>query len=202
MRTLLAFPLLAGCAFTAAQLDPPLGQLARWRGADAALLAAEPVVAPCPADHPACASLHLLRAEACMGLAMAARAPGATCPTLAEAPHLACAGAGYAAAVRLGAQPAALLAGHGAQALLCRAEVQAPAEALSSAGAAMTLAAQAEPGRAAALGAWGATLRARLSAGAARCDAVHQAQALAATLPAEAQGRVLADLALLPGCAP
>jgi hypothetical protein len=202
MRIFLAFPLLAGCAFTAAQLDPPLGQLARWRGADAAMLAAEPVVAPCPADNPACATLHRLRAEACMGLAMAARAPGATCPTLAEAPQLACAGEGYAAAVQQGAQPVALLAGNGAQALLCRAEVQAPAGALASADAAMTLAARAEPGRAAALGAWGATLRARLATGAARCAAVHEAQALAVTLPAEAQGRVMADLALLPGCAP
>ena len=105
MRTLLAFPLLAGCAFTAAQVDPPLGQLARWRDAAPAVLAAEPVVTPCPADNPACATLHLVRAEACMGVAMAARAPGATCPTLAEAPHLACAGADYAAAVQLGAQP-------------------------------------------------------------------------------------------------
>lgn len=137
-----------------------------------------------------------------MGLAMAARAPGASCPPLAEAPRLACAGASYAAAIGLGAQPVALLAGNGAHAMLCGAEVQAAPEALASAGAAMSLAAQAAPGRATALGAWAATLRARLGEGAERCVAVRQAQALAATLPAEAQGRVLADLALLRGCAP
>ncbi len=199
MRLVLALPLLAGCAFSATRIDPPLGQLARWREAPAATLAAEPVVAPCPADNPACARLHLLRADACMGLAMAARAPGATCPGLAEEPHLACAGAGYVTALAQGAQPVASLAGNGAQALLCRAELRPAPEDLA---AAIRLAALAEPPRAAALGAWAALLRARAGRGPARCAAVAEAQRLATTLPAEQQGRLLGDLALVQGCAP
>ena len=79
--------------------DPPLAQLARWRSAAPDAIAAEPVVAPCPAANPACPRLHALRAEACLGRALATRAPGAACPPSRAAPLLDCAAEGYAAAL-------------------------------------------------------------------------------------------------------
>ncbi|MFL1463257.1 hypothetical protein ACI6QG_13705 [Roseococcus sp. DSY-14] len=105
--------LLGGCAPVAAVLDPPLAQLARWESATDAAIAAE---APrCPPGHPACFRLHARRAEACMALAMAARAPGAACPPRSD--HLDCAAAGYAAARAL--RPDPRLAAGEAQAALC-----------------------------------------------------------------------------------
>lgn len=184
MRPLLVLPLLAGCTLAASQLDPPLAQLARWRDATPAAIAAEPVVAPCPAGNPACPRLHARRAEACLSLAMAARAPGATCPGPAERPRLDCAAAGYTAA------PDAALAGNAAQALLCRAELQAPAAALADAAAAGRLADQAGNTR---LAAWAALLRARLVALPERCAALTEARRLG-------DARIQADLALLGGC--
>ena len=77
---LFLFAAVAGCAVAADLADPPLAQLARWRSAGPEAIAAEPVVAPCPAAHPACSRLHALRAEACLGQALTARAPGAACP--------------------------------------------------------------------------------------------------------------------------
>lgn len=118
---------LGACAPTATLLDPPLGQLARWETAAPPLIAAEPVA--CPPGHAACARLHARRAEACMGLAMEARAPGAACPGSAE--HLPCAVEGYAAARALTPHPG--FAAAEAQARLCLAAFVAPAEAASHA---------------------------------------------------------------------
>ena len=86
--------LLAGCA-AAGFADRPLAQLARWRDAGTEAIAAEPVVAPCPAANPACPRLHALRAEACLGRALATRAPGAACPASRAAPLLDCAAEHY-----------------------------------------------------------------------------------------------------------
>lgn len=123
--------LLAGCAPVAAVLDPPLAQLSRWESATPAQIAAEPVA--CPAGHRACARLHISRAEACMGLAMAARAPGAACPGVLD--HLPCAAASYAAARALAPHPA--LATGEAQARLCLAEFLPPPEAAREAAQAL-----------------------------------------------------------------
>ncbi len=163
MKPLLTLPLLAGCALTAAQLDPPLAQLVRWQTATPGALAEEPVLAPCPAENPACATLHLLRGQACLSLATAARAPGAACPGPAQAARLACAAEGYTNALALGAQPAATLAENAALALLCRAELLPAPEALPLARRAATLAAQAEAARATALTRWSTQLQQRLA---------------------------------------
>ncbi len=112
--------LLAGCAPLAVVLDPPLGQLARWRD-NPSLAAEQPVVTPCPDGNPACPQLHARRAEACMAAAMAARAPGAACPGSAARPMLDCAVQSYAAA-RHGHDHPTLAAGH-AQALICAANL-------------------------------------------------------------------------------
>jgi hypothetical protein len=126
MRLVWLLP-LAACAPLAAVLDPPLGQLARWEAASDATIAAEPVA--CPPGHPACARLHARRAQACMTLAMAARAPGAACPGTAD--HLHCAASGYAAARALAPHPA--LAQGEAQARLCRTAFLPRAEAAAEA---------------------------------------------------------------------
>jgi len=110
--------LLAGCAPLAMVLDPPLGQLARWRQTPA-LAAEQPVITPCPDANPACPQLHASRAEACMAAAMATRAPGAACPGSAARPMLDCAAQAYAAARRTNPHPA--LAAGQAQALICTA---------------------------------------------------------------------------------
>ena len=133
----LAMLILAGCAPVAAVLDPPLVQLSRWDRAAPAQIAAEPVA--CPTGHAACARLHTRRAEACMGLAMATRAPGAACPALRD--HLACAAEGYTAARALTPHP--VLAAGEAQARLCLAEFLPPPEA--SREAAQALAADPAP---------------------------------------------------------
>jgi len=130
---------LAACAPVAAVLDPPLGQLARWEGAADAAIAAEPVA--CPPGHAACARLHTRRAEACLRLAMAARAPGAACPGTAT--HLGCAAEGYAAARALAPHPA--LAQSEAQARLCHAAFLPRPAAAAEAARARDAAADAPP---------------------------------------------------------
>lgn len=94
-RSILPFVMtLAACAV----LDAPLAQLERWQKQhaqqDFMAIAAEPVVAACsPGTGEACARLHGLKAEACLALAFAARAPGLACPApgAREAGLLACA---------------------------------------------------------------------------------------------------------------
>lgn len=169
MRPAAAAPLLllaaaAGCATAAGLADPPLAQLARWRATGPEAIAAEPVVAPCPAGNPACPRLHALRAEACLGQALARRAPGAACPASRAAPLLDCAAEGYAAALAAGAAGAPVLRAGQAQALLCRAELDEPAAALLRARAAAEAAAGAPPGLAALHGARAALLLARIGA--------------------------------------
>jgi hypothetical protein len=187
--------LLAACTPMAALLDPPLAQLARWEQASPAAIAAEPVA--CPAGHPACARLHTRRAEACMGLAMAARAPGAACPGTGE--HLPCAAQSYAAARALTPGPA--LAAGEAQARLCLAEFLPPAEAAQEVSLAAPAIAAAPPGRAPLLGARAALIAARPGAGndAQRCAAVRAGLRVAP--PASREARDLAlRLATLPDC--
>lgn len=118
---------LGACAPVAAVLDPPLGQLARWETAAPETIATQAVA--CPPGHAACARLHARRAEACMGLAMNARAPGAACP--GSPAHLPCAVEDYAAARALTPNPT--LAAGEAQARLCLAAFVPPPEAASHA---------------------------------------------------------------------
>lgn len=192
----LAFLLmLAGCTPVAALLDPPLAQLARWEHAAPAEIAAEPVT--CPTGHPACARLHTRRAEVCMNLAMAARAPGAACPGTSD--HLACAAQSYAAARALTAGPA--LAAGEAQARLCLAEFLPPAEAAQEVARAAPAIAAAPTTRAALLGARAALIAARPGAGTEpqRCAATRAG--LAVVHPASREARDLAlRLATLPAC--
>lgn len=187
--------LLAGCSPVAALLDPPLAQLARWEGASPVDIAAEPVA--CPPGHAACARLHARRAEACMGLAMAARAPGAACPAARE--HLPCAGESYAAARALAPGPA--LAAGEAQARLCLAEWLPPAEAAQEAVRAAPAIAAAPPPRAALLAARAALIAARPGAGQ---DSQRCAATLAGLRSAPPASREAADLARrqasIPGC--
>ncbi len=187
--------LLAGCMPVAALLDPPLAQLARWEQASPAEIAAEPVA--CPAGHTACARLHARRAEACMGLAMAARVPGAACPGTRE--HLPCAAEAYTAARALAPSPA--LAAGEAQARLCLAEFLPPAEAAQEVARAAPAIAAAPPGRAPLLGARAALIAARPGAGTEpqRCDAARAGLAVAP--PASREARDLAlRIATLPAC--
>lgn len=184
--------LLAGCAPLAGVIDPPVAQLARWQHAAPAEIAAEPVA--CPAGHEACPRLHLLRAEACLSLAMAARAPGAACPALRD--HLPCAAESYAAARALTPDPK--LATGEAQARLCLAELSAPAEGAQEAARAAGAAASAN---APLLGARAALLAARPGAApdARRCAAARGGLPLA-----PAGSREAADLArriaTIPNC--
>jgi len=153
------FLLLAGCMPVAALLDPPLSQLARWESASPAAIAAEPVA--CPPGHAACARLHTRRAEACMGLAMASRAPGAACPAAHE--HLPCAAEAYAAARTLSSSP--VLAANEAQARLCLAELMPPPAGAAQAARAAPAIAAAPPQRMPLLAARAALIAARPGAG-------------------------------------
>lgn len=187
--------LLAGCTPMAALLDPPLAQLARWEQATPAEIAAEPLA--CPEGHPACARLHARRAEACMGLAMAARAPGAACPATRE--HLPCAAQSYAAARALTPGPA--LAAGEAQARLCLAEFLPPAEAAREVAHAAPAIAASPPSRAPLLGARAALIAARPGAGsdAQRCAAARAG--LRAAPPSAREARDLAQrIASIPDC--
>ena len=187
--------LLAGCTPMAAMLDPPLAQLARWESAGPDVIAAEPVA--CPPGHAACARLHARRAEACMGLAMASRAPGAACPGTAE--HLPCAADSYAAARAHTSSPA--LAAGEAQARLCLAEWLPPAEAGRELALAAPAIAASPPRRAAVLGARAALIAARPGAGQ---DSQRCAAALAGLRLAPPGSREAANLARrqasIPGC--
>ncbi|WP_431304927.1 hypothetical protein [Sediminicoccus sp. BL-A-41-H5] len=187
--------LLAGCTPVASLLDPPLAQLARWEQATPAEIAAEPVA--CPPGHPACARLHARRAEACLGLAMASRAPGAACPGTAG--PLPCAAESYAAARALTPSPA--LAAGEAQARLCLAEFLAPAEAAAEVARAAPAIAASPASRATLLGARAALIAARPGAGsdAQRCAATRAGLAVAP--PASREARDLAlRLTTLPAC--
>jgi len=187
--------LLAGCTPMAAMLDPPLAQLARWEHAAPAAIAAEPVA--CTPGHTACARLHARRAEACMGLAMASRAPGAACPATRE--HLPCAAESYTAARALTPSPA--LAAGEAQARLCLAEGLPPTDAAREAALAGPAIAAAPPQRAALLGARAALIAARPGAGpdSQRCLAATTGLRLAPPGSREARDLV-ARQASIPDC--
>lgn len=200
MRYLFCVLLAGGCTLAAEVVDPPVAQLARWRTADPATIAAEPVA--CSPGHPACGRLHAMRAEACLGRALAARAPGAACPGPGQVAALDCAGASYAAAVAVQASPP-LQAGL-AQALLCRAEFDAPKAAAGRAAQA-AVAARLAP-NAAFYGAWAALIAARPGAGTntERCVAARRAATLGHAAGPPARDRLLADaaaqLGTIPGC--
>ena len=187
---------VAGCATAAGLADPPLAQLARWRETPRDAIAAEPVVAPCPAANPACPRLHALRAEACLGEALAARAPRAACPPSRTAPLLDCASEAYAAALAANAPSAPTLRAGLAQALLCRAEFDDPARATTRATAAAEAAAGAPPELAALHGARAALLLARLGPAPGRCIEARRALDLSAAAPAEHRARIGADALL------
>ncbi|UPY36589.1 hypothetical protein [Sediminicoccus sp. KRV36] len=187
--------LLAGCTPMAAMLDPPLAQLARWEAASAAAIAGEPVA--CPPGHAACARLHARRAEACMGLAMSSRAPGAACPATPQ--HLPCAIEAYATARALTPDPA--LAAGEAQARLCLAEWLAPADGLQEVARAAPAIAAAPPQRAPLLAARAALIAARPGAApdAQRCAATRAG--LGAAPPASREAHDLARRqASIPAC--
>jgi hypothetical protein len=154
----LVLPLLALAACDL--LDAPVAQLDRFeqarREGRLAAIAEEPVPPGCTGE--ACPRLHAIRAEACLALALADRAPGAACPGPSEAARrqLDCAAAGYAAA-----GPAPAFRAGRAQALLCRAELAAPDEALGLARAARSAAEPAADARLALLAGRAALLEAR-----------------------------------------
>lgn len=187
---------VAGCAAAAGLADPPLAQLARWRSTVPEAIAAEPVVAPCPASNPACSRLHALRAEACLGRALATRTPGAACPASGAAPLLDCAAEGYSGALAAGASDAPAVRAGLAQALLCRAELDEPSTAAARAIAAGEAAIGAKPGLAALHGARAALLLARVRPAAERCAAARRALDLSAAAPAEHCARLGADALL------
>ncbi|MDB5412829.1 MAG: hypothetical protein JWR10_1164 [Rubritepida sp.] len=187
-----AILVLAGCTPLAAVVDPPLAQLSRWESAGPAEIAAEPV--SCSPGHAACPRLHMLRAEACMSIAMASRAPGAACPALRG--NLPCAADSYAAARALTPNPA--FAAGEAQARLCLAELLPPAEAVREAALAAS----------AAMAAGAPILAARAALIAARPGAGTEPQRCAAAQAglrlAPAGSREAADIALriatIPDC--
>lgn len=188
---------VAGCAFAARLADAPLAQLARWRDAAPEAIAAEPVIAPCPRENPACARLHALRAEACLARALAGRAPGAACPASRATPLLDCAAEGYAAALAADAPDAPALRAGLAQSLLCRAEFGASARAALGAAAAADAARGAPLELAALHGARAALLLARLAADSSeRCAAAQRALGLSSQASAEHRARLRADALL------
>lgn len=195
MRAPIFILLLAGCAPMAQLIDPPLAQLSRWEGAAPAEIAAEPVA--CPAGHAACAPLHRRRAEACMGLAMTARAPGAACPAMRD--HLPCAAQSYAAARALTPDPR--LAAGEAQARLCLAELLAPTEGAREAALAAPAITAAPADRRPLLAARAALIAARPGAGTTsqRCAAAQAGQRLAPPGSREAAD-LAARIATLPAC--
>jgi len=181
----LALIALAACS----ALDAPVAQLERWqkqRAAGAlAAIADEPVVRDCaPGKGEACQRLHLIRAEACLSLAFADRAPGAACPgaSAREAGLLSCAASAAQAAEQSAGDillPARKLR---AQARLCAIENLPPAMA---APAAREFIAEAAP----LTDAEGALLRGRALLAAARPSAGHEATRCAAARDALAEAR-------------
>lgn len=195
MRVPVLLLLLAGCAPMAALIDPPMAQLSRWESATPAEIAGEPVV--CPPGHAACAPLHQRRAEACMGLAMAARAPGAACPAARD--HLPCAARSYAAARAIAPDPR--LAAGEAQARLCLAELLAPGEGAGEAALAAPAIAASPAGRRPLLATRAALIAARPEAGtiSQRCAAAQAGLRLAPPGSREAVDLAL-RIAALPAC--
>lgn len=197
---------LAACSM----IDAPIAQLERWQKRQAAgelaAIAAEPVVAECaPGKGEACSRLHLMRADACLGLAMAERAPGAACPGAGarEAGLLSCAASAAQAAEQAAGEvllPARRLR---AQARLCAIENLPPAMAASAARDLITESAPITDAEGALLRGRAALAAARPSAGPepARCAAAREAAAEArrglALQPADpALQRLAADAAL------
>ncbi len=181
----LALVALAACS----TLDAPVAQLERWqkqRAAGAlAAIAEEPVVRDCaPGKGEACQRLHLIRAEACLSLAFAGRAPGAACPGSGarEAGLLSCAASAAQAAEQSAGEillPARKLR---TQARLCAIENLPPAMA---APAARDLIAEAAP----LADAEGALLRGRAALAAARPSAGPEAARCTAARDALAEAR-------------
>jgi len=227
-RVLLALlVLLAACQQVGRVLDPDIAQLERFQEARAAgnlrAIADEPVVAACAAGSEACARLNAIRGEACLALAMGARAPGAACPaaTPEARADLACAQAGFAAAMASSAarftEADKLAHRQGrAQAAYCRAELETVSAGVPLAREALSLSAGLAPPRRAAIGGSAALYLARPGAGpdAVRCERAREAARLAeAGLAAspEVEERALlirlaadaaARRATIPGCAP
>ena len=180
-----AFVALAACS----ALDAPVAQLERWQKQRAvgalAAIADEPVVADCgPGRGEPCQRLHLMRAEACLAVAFADRAPGAACPgaSAREAGLLACAASAAQAAEQAAGElllPARKIR---SQARLCAIENLPPAMA---APAARELIAEAAP----LADAEGALLRGRALLSAARPSAGHHAARCAAAREALAEAR-------------
>lgn len=228
MRPLAAFAaamlLLGGCQQVGRLADPDVAQLERYQAARSEgrlqEIADEPVVA-CTLDRPACGRLHAIRAEACLGLAMADRAAGATCPAASSAARddLACAADAYAqamAATGAGFTAADQLAHRRGrvQALYCRAELDTPSRGAAFAREALTLSGPLPPPERDTLGGSAALFLARPGTGAdaQRCEhareaagraraglAVAQApqdRALLTRLAADAEARRLT----IPGC--
>ena len=191
-------------------IDAPIAQLERWQkrhaAGELAAIAAEPVVAECaPGKGEPCQRLHLMRAEACLGLAFAERAHGAACPgaSAREVGLLACAASAAQAAEQAAGEallPARRLR---AQARLCAIENLPPAMAAPAARELITEAAPLADAEGALLRGRAALAAARPSAGteAARCAAAREALAEAqrglALNPADQALKRLADDAAL-----
>lgn len=192
-RALLALlVLLAACQPLGRVLDPEVAQLERYRTWRAAgnlrAIADEPVVETCATDSAPCARLQAMRAEACLALAMAARAPGAACPaaTPQARADLACARAGFAAAMAsasAGFSSADALAHRQgrAQAAYCGAELETVPSGVALAREALSLSAGLPPAGRAAIGGSAALYLARPGAGvdALRCERAREAARLA-----------------------
>jgi hypothetical protein len=171
---------LAACS----ALDAPVAQLERWQKQRAAgalvAIAEEPVVRDCaPGKGEPCQRLHLIRAEACLSLAFADRAPGAACPGTGarEAGLLSCAASAAQAAEQSAGEvllPARKLR---AQARLCVIENLPPAMAAPAAREFIAEAAPLADAEGALLRGRALLAAARPSAGpeAARCIAVRDA---------------------------
>jgi len=182
MIRLIAVTLFALAACSA--LDAPVAQLERWqkqRAAGAmAAIADEPVVPDCaPGRGEPCQRLHLMRAEACLAVAFADRAPAAACPgaSAREAGLLACAASAAQAAEQAAGEvllPARKLR---IQARLCAIENLPPAMAAPAAREVITEAAPLKDAEGALLRGRAALSAARPSAGseAARCASVREA---------------------------
>lgn len=180
--------LLASCQQVGRVVDPDVAQLERFQTARSENrlrdIANEPVVASCTPDKPACGRLNAIRAEACLTLALAERAPGVACPPASSAARddLACASEGYAAAMaatNAGFSAADQLAHRQgrAQALYCRAELGTVSAGVPLAREAADVAAGLPPPRRQAIGGSAALFLARPGAGAdaVRCERAREA---------------------------
>lgn len=187
MIRLLAFLIFALAACSA--LDAPVAQLERWQKQRAvgalAAIAEEPVVRECaPGTGAACQRLHLMRAEACLAVALQNRAPGAACPgaTAREAALLACAASAAQAAEQAAGEALPAARRMRGQARLCAIENLPPAMA---APAARELITESAP----LLDAEGALLRGRAALVATRPSAGSEAARCAAARAALAEAR-------------